>query len=374
MSSRTPLRLPWLLLLATLLGAFAAVIAKGGSVIFARLLSTPAPKGSWLYITLASTFDWSTWALLTPSIFRLSARFPIIGPRRWRALAVHVGAALVFVAVHAFLAAIGWRLVDLWYGYPSRILNIGLQTILRTSDWSLAFYGGLVAVAHALRYRDEAQARALTTAHLETKLAEAQLEVLQRQLHPHFLFNTLHAIYTLVGEDPRAAQATIDRLSEMLRVTLAQTSAQQVPLDTELTFLDKYLAIQQVLLGDRLAVRVDVPLAVRDARVPYLMLQPLAENAIRHGIEPLARAGVITISARRAGDALELAVADNGRGIAPGRLAAFNQNQGVGLANTRARLERLYPGKHALHFLETPGGGLTVVLRIPYASMEQEAA
>src|SRR5262249_33741095 len=178
-------------------------------------------------------------------------------------------------------------------------------------------------------YRHEAQARALTAAHLETKLAEAQLEALQRQLHPHFLFNTLHAIYTLVEEDPRAAQTMIDRLSEMLRVTLGQTSAQQVALDTELTFLDKYLAIQQVLLGDRRPVRSEVPLSARDARVPYLMLQPLAENAIRHGIEPRAAAGLITISASRDGDALELTVADNGRGIAPGRLPAFNQ--GVGL-------------------------------------------
>ncbi len=106
--------------------------------------------------------------------------------------------------------------------------------------------------------------------------------------------------------------------------------------------------------------------------MPYLMLQPLAENAIRHGIEPLARAGLITISASRDGDALELTVADNGRGIAPGRLPAFNQ--GVGLANTRARLQWLYPGRHALQFQETPGGGLTVVLRIPYASVEEEAA
>jgi two-component system, LytTR family, sensor kinase len=372
MDSRPPLRFPWLLVLAAGLGTFAAVVAKGGSVLFARLLHTPMPGSSWLYMTLASSFDWGTWALLTPIIFWLCGRFPLVNPGRRRALAIHVVAGLALLTAHAFIAAVGWRLVDLWYGFPSRILTIGLMTILRTSDWALAFYWGIVALAHALRYRNEAQARALTAAHLETKLAEAQLEALQRQLHPHFLFNTLHAIYTLVGEDPRGAQMMIDRLSEMLRVTLKQTSTQQVPLDTELTFLDKYLAIQQVLLGDRLTVRIDVPLSVRDARVPYLMLQPLAENAIRHGIEPLARAGVITIGARRAGDALELSVADNGRGIPAGRLPAFNQ--GVGLANTRARLEWLYPGRHALHFQETPGGGLTVLLRIPYASIEQEAA
>jgi two-component system, LytTR family, sensor kinase len=126
-----------------------------------------------------------------------------------------------------------------------------------------------------------------------------------------------------------------------------------------------------VLLGDRLTVHMDVPLAARDAAVPYLMLQPLAENAIRHGIEPCAKSGLVTIAARRVGDDLELTVADNGRGLAPGRLLDFNE--GVGLSNTRARLERLYPGRHELLFRETAGGGLTVVLRVPYSPLELES-
>lgn len=213
-------------------------------------------------------------------------------------------------------------------------------------------------------FQQQARARALRASQLEARLAEAQLQALQRQLHPHFLFNTLHAIFTLVRLDPGAAEQMIERLSELLRVTLANTATQEVALAEELAYLDRYLAIEKVHFGDRLDVAVDVPLAIRDAAVPYLILQPLVENAVRHGLAPQRGHGTIAVVGGREGDDLVLSVSDSGRGVTGGHLATLNE--GVGLTNTRARLERLYGGRQRLAFSSPEGGGLVVTLRLPF--------
>ncbi len=230
-------------------------------------------------------------------------------------------------------------------------------------DWLLMTYLFLVGLAHALAYRRESEARALSSAQLETRLVEAQLQALQRQLHPHFLFNTLNTISGLIHTDAEAADAMIDRLGDLLRMTLHTSITQEVPLKDELDVLQKYLEIEQTRFGNRLRVNMHIQPETLDAQVPNLLLQPLVENAIRHGIAPNARPGWIEIHASRADDHLTLQIRDSGDGLPPDRLMALNR--GVGLENTRARLEHLYPAAFQFTFSNLDRG-FCVTVRIPF--------
>jgi LytS/YehU family sensor histidine kinase len=226
----------------------------------------------------------------------------------------------------------------------------------------LLVYWVIVAVSHALEYYRGFQERELRTVELERRLAEARLEALQTQLNPHFLFNTLNAISALMHKDVEAADRMIVRLSELLRHALDTVGTQEVPLRQELAFLASYLEIEQTRFGDRLVVRQAIEPAALDAMVPSLVLQPLVENAIKHGIEPHAKPGVIELVARREGAKLRLEVRDNGRGLRreePWR-------SGVGLSNTKARLEALYGDSHCLEFSDRADGGLVVQMTIPW--------
>ena len=188
--------------------------------------------------------------------------------------------------------------------------------------------------------------------------------MLEMQLQPHFLFNTLHAISTLMHRDVQGADRMMSRLSDLLRLTLDNGDEQEVPLKKELEFLEGYLEIEQIRFQDRLTIKRDVDPEVLDARVPNLILQPLVENAIRHGIEPRLGPGVVEISCHRSNGRLEIRIRDNGPGIPKASQGRFKE--GIGLSNTRARLEQLY--SKSFHFnLETPANhGLSVTLSIPY--------
>jgi two-component system, LytTR family, sensor kinase len=222
----------------------------------------------------------------------------------------------------------------------------------------------------------EVRAREVAAAHLETRLIEAQLQALQRQLHPHFLFNTLHAISALVHREPDKADAMIERLSDLLRLTLDKIGVQQVTLEQELDYLRAYLDIEQVHFGDRLEVIYDVDAHAMDALVPNLILQPLAENAIRHGLEPRSGRGRIAIEAFREGDTLVLRVIDTGRGlfrvpaVAP-REGTGPAEAGVGLSNTRARLSRLYGSAATLDLQPNTGGGAVATVRLPFKTSHE---
>src|SRR6185295_3974550 len=198
-------------------------------------------------------------------------------------------------------------------------------------DWSLMVYAVIVGLSHAVAYYHEAQERKLKAAHLETRLAEARLKTLEAELHPHFLFNTLHAISTLVHTNPEAADRMISRLSDLLRLTFDRAGAARVSLQEEIEFLQKYLEIEQPRFQDRLRVEYEVDPDTLDAEVPRLILQPLAENAIKHGVSPRSGAGVVRVSARRSADALWLEVRDNGVGLSTGARARLRD--GVGLSN-----------------------------------------
>jgi sensor histidine kinase YesM len=237
-------------------------------------------------------------------------------------------------------------------------------------DWEMMTYWTIVGVGMALKYMHEARARELNAAQLETRLVEARLHTLQRQMQPHFLFNTLNTISALMHRDVDAADAMIARLSDLLRMSLQRVGVQEVPLKEELDFLAKYLEIEQTRFRDRLTVVFDIQADTLHALVPNLLLQPLVENAIKHGIGPRPTPGQITVRARRTGALLELDVQDNGVGLSAARLTDFNR--GVGLSNTRSRLDHLYGSLHRFEFRQPAEGGLLVCIAIPMAELAGE--
>jgi len=239
---------------------------------------------------------------------------------------------------------------------------------------SLLIYWIVVGIAHLrlihrrfLERERESARLALETSQLETRLANARLDALKMQLHPHFLFNTLNSISVLMRDDANAANRMLVRLSELLRVALKSESSQEVSLKEELEFLRGYLEIEQMRFQDRLTVDFAVDKEALDAQVPNLILQPLVENAIRHGIAPLAEAGKIQISAKRENGFVELSVSDNGEGLNN----SAKESNGIGLSNTRERLEKLYGENQKFEIVSAETGGLQVKIQIPYHKNEQ---
>jgi LytS/YehU family sensor histidine kinase len=276
---------------------------------------------------------------------------------------VHITGALTYSLVHT-LAMLGTEAAlkggpsaEGWW-FMARV------EFLKQLDWMLMTYLFLVGLAHALEFRRESDRRALDSAQLETRLVEAQLQSLQRQLHPHFLFNTLNAIAGLMRSDVDAADRMMDRLGDLLRMTLNTSNIQEVALKEELEVLQKYLDIEQVRLGDRMTVNIDIDPDALDAQLPNFLLQPLVENAVRHGIAPRVEPGQLRISATRHSNRLTIDILNSGDNVPPHRLTLLNQ--GVGLANTRARLEHRYPNDHSLVF-SNADPGFRVTVNIPFA-------
>jgi two-component system, LytTR family, sensor kinase len=331
-----------------------------------RVLHEPKVPHELLHLIALNFVYWYIPALLAPVIMAGATREQLDG-RPWPVVvSLHIGGALTYSVVHT-AAMMGLRaaLMSL-SGVPKDFpgwWDFTLIQYLRQLDWLLMTYLFLVGLAHALAYRRESETRALNAAQLETRLVEAQLQALQRQLHPHFLFNTLNTISGLIHTDAAAADTMIDRLGDLLRMTLHTSITQEVPLKDELDVLQKYLEIEQTRFGNRLRVSMHVRAETLDALVPNLLLQPLVENAIRHGIAPNARHGWIEIHADRTDSDLTLQIRDSGDGLPPERLMALNR--GVGLENTRARLEHLYPSKFQFTFSNLDRG-FCVTVRIPF--------
>jgi sensor histidine kinase YesM len=235
-----------------------------------------------------------------------------------------------------------------------------LTQVVRVAGVNLPVYTGLVLAWHAMTFWREARDRQVRTLQLESMLHQAQLEALRSQLNPHFLFNSLHSIAELVHANPKLAEQLIVRLGELLRQVLDSSTRQEMSLTEELDFIRGYVEIEQMRLGERLRVEWDIAPDALQVSVPSLVLQPLVENAIQHGIAATSAPGTLTLRARREGDVLQVEVADSGPGLAPGMPP---RAQGIGLANTRARLQRLYGGRQAFELLH--GAGLVVRLRIP---------
>jgi signal transduction histidine kinase len=351
----------WVFLVATLLGLFSTAQAYRLTSLNPKAHVDGIEIGSLLILNLTL---WYVPAALTSPIFRIAAHFRLDAARWIRSIAIHAMAAVLFSIVH--VAAMMAMRVMLWPELRSmsadKWLSYTQDQYLRNLDWSLMTYAAVVGLSYALGYYRESQARALKAAHLETSLMEARLKTLEAELHPHFLFNTLHAISTLVHTDPEAADRMISRLSDLLRLTFDRSGAAGVALKEELEFLQKYLEIEQIRFQDRLAVKFDIDPETLDTDVPRLILQPLVENAIKHGIGPRAGQGLVQISTKKREDGTWIEVRDNGVGLSRHARARFTN--GVGLSNTRARLECLYGSQHRLDFAEG-NGGLSVQMLIP---------
>ena len=216
-------------------------------------------------------------------------------------------------------------------------------------------------------YYVQFQQREIQACDLERELAEARLQALRMQLNPHFLFNTLHAVSALIHDQPQTADRVLARLSDLLRLSLDTSRAQEIPLREELAFLDSYLEIEQARFCDRLVVRREIAPDTHNALVPSLILQPLVENAIRHGIEPREEKGEVIIRSRLVKDTLVLSVSDNGAGL-NGSSSTAGRN-GVGLSNTRSRLLHLYGANSKLNLANAVGGGLEARIELPFRTV-----
>ncbi|BET66516.1 hypothetical protein ASA1KI_14340 [Opitutales bacterium ASA1] len=235
------------------------------------------------------------------------------------------------------------------------------------SKFNLPVYWVIVSVVHAFAFYRRVQDRDRRALELSASLSKAKLQALRLQMQPHFLFNTLNAISTLVHRDADKADEMIVNLSQLLRLSLEVTE-QEMPLRHELEILDRYLEIEQVRLGDRLRVLREIEPAVLDALVPSLVIQTIVENAIRHGIEPRAAPGTVTLRARRDGDMLRLDITDDGIGLKPAERAS--ERRGIGLSNTESRLAELYGGRARILLREPPEGGVSVEIDLPLRLQE----
>ncbi len=304
--------------------------------------------------------EWLFLGALTPITYYFARRFPLVRAKWKSTLSAHLVGAL---GLCIGWASLGMLLGLLLHRYPAvgPTMRAYLSWILITVPWSVFMYFTVLGCVYAFSYFVEVQEREAHASRLAAQLAEARLGALRMQLNPHFLFNSLNALLVLVREkNTAAASQMLELLSDVLRQALRTNPRPEVPLSEELRFLEQYLAIEQVRFGDRLRVQWSIEDRARSSVVPGFILQPIVENAIKHGIARRADAGRVEISARVREVYLELAVRDDG--VGKGASAA----EGVGLSNTRERLRMLY-GSDASVIIRTPAsGGTEVVLRIPF--------
>ena len=306
------------------------------------------------------------WAPFTPLIVNAVRRWPLQRPGLAVNVLRHLAIALVAIAfVEGISLQMALALDAMLSTNPTaarpELLSVTMSAILSRLFTGLVTYAAVVAVSTAVDSQRRLREAAVRRADLERDLAVVQVQSIKMQVQPHFLFNTLHAVNVLIDRDPQTASRMITRLGDLLRHTLSRAAVAEVTLREELEVLSLYLEIERTRFRDRLTVEVDVPADLLDALVPDLILQPLAENAIKHGIGTDTAAGTIAVRARRDGDALELSMHDSGAGPATPEPA-----DRVGLSTVRGRLQRLY-GEAQSFTLETPpAGGCVARIRLPY--------
>jgi two-component system LytT family sensor kinase len=319
-----------------------------------RAYQNNVPWKPFVQYALADSY---TWALLTPLIFLFAGWLVVRRDNWWWSVPVLIAGSFGFAMLHLEifvreLPLIGYRVVP---NLMQNLFRARLHSNLLTC-WVL------FGLRHAIEYYRRYRSREVAASRLEAQLAQAQLEVLKMQLQPHFLFNTMHAISALLYRDPEAADRMIARLSDFLRLTLDSAGVQEVPLKREMEYLDKYLEIEQVRFGERLVIHRDVQAGALDLLVPNLVLQPLVENAVRHGIAPRAAGGRIEVTARQMGSSLVIEVSDDGDG--PDGILV----EGVGLTNTRARLAQLCGAGAKLELERRDPAGFCSRLTLPCKS------
>lgn len=324
---------------------------------------------TWEQAVFSSLGDWYVFALLSIPAIKLARMFPF-QRKTWLAVGtIHILGSILLSAGYIVLRAWLAQLYSLTTPAPVPFGRAFAPLLAKPFQYYLWVFWVIMAVSHAFDYYQKYHERELRASELEKSLAQAKLRALQSQLNPHFLFNTLHTISALMHKDVDAADRMIMKLSELLRLALDNTETHEVPLSQELDFLKRYLEIEQTRFQKRLTVEMEIAPDTLGAEVPNLVLQPLVENAIRHGIERHARPGRIVLrSARRNGE-LCLEVQDNGSGIPEGGL----KREGIGISNTRDRLQQLYGEAQKFELQNVATGGLLARVTIPFHSGPRNA-
>ena len=349
------IRKPWLVIAAvwTVLG----LLSASQHVAFRAYSGQPPHYGAVIGRTL---LDWYTCAIFTPAIFAVARRYRLDTPGRLKRVPIHLLACVSFIVLKLALFiplanAFGW-------------LNGEVVFVewLYADGFALTLvYATVAGARYALDYHERYRERLIKTAELESRLSRVQLDAVRARLHPHFLFNSLNALSTLIHKNPAAADRMVLELGELLRQTISDSAPVEVPLRVELGFIERYLNVMQVRFGERLRVAIDVPAEVRDAYVPNMVMQPLVENAIVHGIGQSANAGEIIVRARRERETLELSVLDDGPGLPAG------SSERVGLRNTRLLLQQLYQEGQSVELTGRASGGVVASVRLPFHETPQ---
>ncbi|HTF71143.1 MAG TPA: histidine kinase [Edaphobacter sp.] len=341
-------------------------VLSGFNTFMQSRLSREAPDWHWL---LFNSLDWFIYAFLTPFVFRFSRRFSLVREHLKTRVWLHLLASLALCVAWAGMGTmIRWAIFPAPSNASASVYLQGfISWIFTTLPFGVGVYFALVGIEHALFYFQQVREREMQAAKLNAQLSEARLNALQMQLNPHFLFNSLNAITVLVRDkDTESASRMLELLSDVLRQVLRSNTAHETTLSKELEFLRRYLEIEQVRFSDRLRPHILVGAEVSKALVPVFLLQPLVENAIQHGIAARADAGLLEITAKREGEQLILTVRDDGANEPPSRQKNASTGLGIGLANTRARLQTLYGGAAALEAGFGEQGGFLAIVRLPY--------
>ncbi len=343
------------------------VLAALGWTILGCLFALPdlSSGGDRRHALLLSLTLWWSWGLVTPLILWVDRRIPVSSKRLGLRLLAHLVPSLLVTSVYVYVlgairAAVG---INAWNGLPSiRVLVDSLRSLFL---WNWLIYWLILGAWQAYRYYDHYIAGELRLERLEKNFSEARLNALRMQLDPHFLFNALNTISSQVERDPKLARRMIEHLGDLLRMSLESKDRQEVPLAEELAFLEHYLAIQKIRFGDHLKIEIRIAPEVKLASVPCLLLQPLVENAIRHGISKRSSGGTLVLAAERVENRLEIHVLDDGVGLP--RQWSLENSAGVGLAVTRQRIATLHPnGASRFVVRGRASGGTEVEIALPF--------
>jgi signal transduction histidine kinase len=320
---------------------------------------------AWFDAFKAAIAQWYSWGLMSVAIYWVNRRLPVAPDALLRRLLIHVPLSIVFTIAYTYLYRGATRLLDApndpqWVG--ATILETASHVTYRLGTF---VYWAIAMICVALEYQSDLKDREIRTSGLERQLSEARLATLRSQLDPHFLFNTLNSISAYVESAPRQARLMIEQLGDLLRLSLEHADRQEIPLECELAFIDRYIQLQLVRFADRLDVHVRVDPEVMNAAVSTFLLQPLVENAIHHGTSKLSARGILELSAWRSGESLHVRVRDNGPGLPPGW--TLERQTGLGLRNTRARLEHLFgEDNYSLDVTRDEQRGTCVDVIFPY--------
>ena len=317
----------------------------------------------WQSLLTVSLVHLWIWGLLTPLIIAVDRRLPFSKEQMGRRIGAHLilGPLWTMLFIYAFTtfsAAAGYR------SWSSR-----WDDLVQSLFWHMPFYLLIVGISQAYQYQQRYVSAELQMERLERSSSEARLNALRMQLDPHFLFNALNTISAQVSADPKLARKMIEHLGNLLRLSLESQGRQEITLAEEVAFLDHYLAIQRIRFGDNLQIQMDISVEAQDALVPSLFLQPLVENAIRHGISPRSAGGTIIVSARRLSNLLDVQIVDDGVGLPSDW--SLDSRKGLGLTLTKERIAGLHPeGTSQFNLVRRPDGGTQVKISFPFRPVE----